>query len=123
MKLARYIRMMYAVTALSGALLLHEFPDISQVYAQQISQTQTQPAPYIWGIQSGLDTNSKLIDQLNIKEDQIDHHLEATDSRINDLSDKISLIQGIGSGVLGILGVLQIFGLITTKRNEEKADG
>ncbi|HEV2709159.1 MAG TPA: hypothetical protein VGU67_03000 [Edaphobacter sp.] len=46
--------------------------------------------------------------------DQIERHIDSTDTRVNDLSDKVSMIQGVGTGVLGLLGALQLLGLIAS---------
>src|SRR5260370_26104625 len=97
--LVRRLKMMYAVTALGGALLLRACGGHIAVYAQSVTP-------------EGM--------QIRI-EDQINRHLEATDARINALSDKISVIQGVGTGVLGVLGVLQILGLVAGRRESHSA--
>jgi len=94
-KIWRVISALYTTTALCGAITL-SYCTSDFVYAQ----TQTPTESY--SVQSRMD--------------QIERHIDTTDSRVNDLSDKVSLIQGVGTGILGLLGALQLLGLITAAK-------
>ena len=53
--------------------------------------------------------------------DQADvvHRLGSLEERVYHISDSVSTIQGVGSGALGVLGVLQIVGMLGAKRKEQ----
>lgn len=53
------------------------------------------------------------------KAQQIDHHFEATDARVQELSDRIATIQGMGAGAFGVLTVLQVLGIIATSKSQK----
>lgn len=110
MKFARYVRMLCAVTAIWGAVVLHSLDKHPVVYAQIYNQ------PDIYSLKARIDVDSSLIDQMKEKQGQIDRHLEAQDIRLNDLNDKTAHIQGVGAGLLGTVGVLEIVGLIATSK-------
>ena len=104
--IARYLRMMYAVAALSGSVILH-------TCAGPIVHAQSKDD---FVAQEKVDVNARLIDSLQAAQADMSHRMDAQAQRQNELSDRISIIQGIGTGVLGVLGVLQVFGLIATSR-------
>jgi hypothetical protein len=99
--LLRRLKMLYAVIALGGALLLQTCGGHVAVYAQSVTADELQRR-----------TEEKLTDRLEKEKSQLDEHLRSTDRQVNDLSNKVSVMQGVGTGVLGALGALQILGLV-----------
>jgi hypothetical protein len=102
--------MMYCIVALCGAMLFHAAGSMTYVHAETIS-SQTD-----YGLQARVDIDSKLIDRLDARQNSIDTHLSATDSKVGELSDRIAMMQGAGSAVMILLAILQMFGLITTAK-------
>lgn len=45
--------------------------------------------------------------------------LGALEVRVNEISDSVSNMRGIGSGALGVLGVLQIVGMVGGKKKDD----
>jgi hypothetical protein len=86
------------------------------VHAQERSFSTNSVDQY--GLQTRVDIEQNLLDRLDAKLDtatsQINHHLENTDSRLDDLSNGVSEFKGIGTGILSVLGILNILGLINT---------
>ncbi len=56
--------------------------------------------------------------QYNSQIYQMERHLEYTDTRLNDLSDKISTMQGLGAGAMAVLGLLQLLGIFAAKQRK-----
>jgi hypothetical protein len=113
----RTIRLANAIVCLSGALLIHQIPNFETiVHAQERSFSTNSVDQY--GLQTRVDIEQNLLDRLDAKLDtatsQINHHLENTDSRLDDLSNGVSEFKGIGTGILSVLGILNILGLINT---------
>jgi hypothetical protein len=62
------------------------------------------------------DTNSILIGRMDMRQDQLDNHLTATDTRVNDQGTKIAVMQGIGGSIIGVLTFLNLLGQILNKK-------
>jgi hypothetical protein len=95
-------------------MLLHEcnyMPGVAFASERSVPDTY-----FTTQLQSEQENLNKMEGRFETKSEQIDRHLESTDARLNDLSNRISTIQGIGTGVLGVLGVLQILGFITSRK-------
>ena len=93
-----YLRVAYATVAFSAAVLLFQTSPLHVVHAQTQGEYALQQEH-----------------RFEIKSAEIDHHLEATDARVQELSDRTSAIQGVGAGAFGVLTVLQILGIIASK--------
>ena len=57
------------------------------------------------------DTNNEMT--------RIEQHLDYNDRRLNDVSDQVAGIKGIGAGAIGVLGVLQILNLIAAGKKPQ----
>lgn len=51
---------------------------------------------------------------------RIERHLDYTDHRLDDLEGKVSLFEGVGTGIMGCLGALQILGLVAQRKRDNK---
>lgn len=94
---SRTLKIMYATTALCGALTLHLFGVTRHVMAESVENA------------------TRWMNAREIKEAQIDNHLDATDKRVDELRSDLSRVIGFGIGISGTLGVLQVLGFITDK--------
>ena len=101
----RGLRILYMHVAFGGAILLRGCGGGHFVLAQSAPEPNfTQSVP--------------LEDEGNRR----DRDLEALTVRVDQLDERVSTIQGIGSGALGVLGVLQLMGFIASakaKRDRE----
>lgn len=98
--IAKRLKAAYAATALAGALLMQTCGGPTSVFAQ-------------------VDPQAREMERIEAKQTQVDSHLEFADGRLNTLSDRVSTIQGVGTGVFGALGILQILGLLASAKNKE----
>lgn len=46
---------------------------------------------------------------------RMERHLDYTDERLNNVADALSMVKGIGTGAMAVLGILQILNLIATR--------
>jgi TolA-binding protein len=58
-------------------------------------------------------------EQDRVSDSSLQHSIDQLDDRLNELSDKVSTIQGIGTGALGALGALQVLGLIASVKTKK----
>lgn len=72
-----------------------------------------------------------VVDHMKDKIDDVDEHVKVVDTRVNlfhdetekrlnEESDRISLITGVGVGVSAALGILQIITMLAEKKNSLK---
>ena len=112
MYLGHTFHIAYAVAAFAGALLIGScghFPP--PVHAQATDYAQA----------TQLAVNTKLIDQMAAGQVEINKRMDGIESRLNDISDRVSTIQGAGAAILVVLGALQILGLIQTRQANKGA--
>jgi hypothetical protein len=106
---------MYALAAFTSAIILHAIAmQRPTVYAED-NRTAND-----YAMQSKIDINNNLVNQVDAKVDGNSHRLELLEARINALSDRQSMMEGAASSALGVLGVLQIFGLITSAKAKKE---
>jgi hypothetical protein len=99
-RLAFYLQAAYVFVALSGSLWMQASASLITVHAQVADE-------------------SSMERRWESKAAQIDHHFEATDARVQELSDRIATIQGMGAGAFGVLTVLQVLGIIATSKAQK----
>lgn len=95
-KISKAIKVMYATTALSGAIgfyLLGATPVVAE----------------------SVENATRWMNSREAKEAQIDTHLQSTDKSIEELKTEQSRIIGFGLGISGTLGVLQILGFLAER--------
>jgi len=102
-RVLRGLRILYAFSAFSGALILHSCGGSGQFV---FAQTNAQPG-FLQGQGQGYSSEAA---------DRRDRAIENNAARIDALDERVSTIQGIGSGALGVLGVLQLMGLIASAK-------
>lgn len=94
-QVARSLKIAYAITAFAGALAMHGCVG-STAYAQTIELPYSESA-------------------------HLEHSVEVLTGRVDDISDRIARIEGIGAGSIGCLGALQILGLIVATKAKREA--
>lgn len=99
------VRGLYVVVAFLAALALYVPGNESFVLAAVDQPMQTSEGGYILERQEHLETA-----------------LGGMETRLNEMSDRLSLVQGIGTGSLSVLGILQLLGFIA-KANSKEKDG
>lgn len=95
----RLLRILYSLVAFAGSWMLHNVQHGSIVLAQEY-QAQQQ-------FEHGRDW-----DRHDEKEKQIDAHFTATDAKVGEMAEKLSMISGIGVTVCAGLGILNLLGFI-----------
>jgi hypothetical protein len=112
-RMHRKIRGAYACIALAGAILMHIGPPRA-VHAEDIAE----PAIISnYELQTRIEERTS-VSQLQDKIGQINDHLKATDSRVEDNTSSVNWMKGIGSGAFGVLGILQILDLLKSRKEE-----
>lgn len=96
------IKELYILAAFAGSLILYLTPGGIRVLAQVRD----------FALESKVEIQKSKVEALSEKQGEIEHHLENTDKQVQIDSNRISVIQGVGAGVLGLLGALQILGLV-----------
>lgn len=103
----RKIQILYAVVCFLTALSFH------LVGTVPVSAQARDPG---YELQSKVDVNTNMVDQLwkefIKKTDQLDHHIDNTDSEVKDLRDQVVWMKGIGIGASLTLGTLQAIGMV-----------
>jgi hypothetical protein len=100
-KFEKAIRSLYIMVAFASAMALHIGVG-DGVLAAQVTQPRL------------FDMQTYLADRM----DHVESVQAQQDVRIRDLSDKVTTMEGIGEGAFGVLGVLQILGLIAKLNNK-----
>lgn len=95
--LVQTLRIVYATTALCGAMGFHLLGALP-VKAETVENA------------------TRWMNAREAKETQLDIHLQATDRSLEDLRTELSRVIGFGLGISGTLGVLQILGFIAEKK-------
>lgn len=108
MKLAQYDRMMKSACCFTLAMVFRFGTLGNEVFAQ----VQRDPAL----MQLRIDNMNHAIEERN---NAIDKHLESTDANVRiidergrQLSERVTLLQGLGEGGFGAIGVLEAIGLL-----------
>ncbi len=96
-RLATCFQTAYAMVAFSGALLMQASAPLTTVQAQ-------------------VRNNDAMEHRWEMKSQQVDRHLESTDARIQELSDRVATMQGMGTGAFAVLTALQILGIIASAK-------
>jgi hypothetical protein len=112
---SKLLRVVYSLVAFTGSLMLHNIGHGFVVYAQD--QTQA--------IQTyrGAEQDGRQWDRHDEKEKEIDEHIRTTDGRLAEVSDKVSMITGVGATVVALLGILNLLGFIKPQRGETGPSG
>jgi hypothetical protein len=108
--LSHVFKTAYAVAALTGAFIIGSCGKIIPVHAAEDYALETQVA-----------VNSKIVDQMAAGQVEINRRMDGIDTRLNEISDRVSTIQGAGAAILVVLGALQILGLIQTRQANKGA--
>ena len=101
--IVKILRIVYILVALTCALVC--YLDYT-VHAQSAD-------PYVNA--EKLATNTAIIDQIQIHDAETTARFHDMDTRLNDMSNRISTIEGVGSGILGLSLVLQMFVILPSK--------
>jgi hypothetical protein len=120
---SRIGRLAYAVVYLLGSLSLHLMADGHFVLAQNQSLADAQEMERDserFKLQSTVDVDHTLIEQLIVTAGKIDDHLKATDARQIEQGERLSMITGIGTTVLAVLGILNLLGFIRPVRPQRR---
>lgn len=116
-QIVKSLRIAYAICAFAGSLVIHQCGESHFAYAQERTQD----------LQSQILRNSDQVIHVSEKLKEIDEHIAATDvrtnvlheeqsKRINEQSDRISIMQGVGVGISATLGALQLLTLLAGKK-------
>ena len=107
MNLSHLFRLAYMIAAFAGALIIGSCGSRHHVHA-----AETQPD---YALQTQVAVTAKLTDQVAAGQIEIGRRMDGIDGRLNEISDRVSTIQGAGAAILLVLGALQILGLIQGK--------
>lgn len=112
MSIVNYIRLGYTTVAFAGAILLQTCPGIpATVFA-----AMRQPVTDIFR----LDQDSFRNDYVQGKLEDQHKAIDAQSDRMNQLSDKVSTMQGVGIGITSALGGLQLLSIFASIKFEKK---
>ena len=103
-KFERIIRALYIAVAFATALAMYSCGGLS------VEAAQAQPLQQY-------NEMTNIYDRL----DKLDGHIDAQNIRMDDLSDKVSIMEGIGTGGIGLLGLLQGLIFVISKKHKEGA--
>ena len=105
MILVKWLRIVSFLLTLAGALFLAADSEI-HAQAQAVD-------PYTQAEKTAV--NSTMIDQIQIHDAETAARFHDMDTRLNDMSNRISTMEGVGSGILGLSLVLQMFVILPSK--------
>ena len=104
----------YAVAALTGALIIGSCGTLIHARAAETAGSD-------YALATQVAVNTKLTDQMQAGQIETGRRMDGIDTRLNEISDRVSTIQGAGAALLVVLGALQILGLIQTRQATKAA--